>query len=104
MNESQLIEFYSMKEQMKQLTKEQAEMRQEIRDGFARNDEKHEEMLQRFTKHIEEAIANMGKELDKKADKDNSWAERVWIGLFGIVGAGIIGAVGYAIVHAYKTM
>ena len=100
----QTKEFYQMQTEMKNLTKEQAEMRQEIREGFVRNDLKHEEMMNHLSQQVTNMNVQFGVELQKKADKDNSWAEKVWIALFGIVGAGLIGAVGYAIVRAYQTM
>jgi galactokinase/mevalonate kinase-like predicted kinase len=98
MNIDQTKEFYQMQTEMKNLTKEQAEMRQEIREGFVRNDLKHEEMMEKFTQTIKEITDSFDNKLDKKADKIYETAVKAFIGVIVMSG---LGAVGYAIIHAY---
>ncbi len=94
-------QFVIMQQDIAHLKDDVREIKGDVKTLIDNLDQRFMDMANHNASEIVKATMEFQKELDKKADIDNSWGETVWIWVFRTIGAGVIGTIGYTIFHAY---
>ena len=90
-----------MQEDITHLKNDVGEIKADVKELISNLDQRFADMINHNSSEIVKATMEFQKQLEGKADKDNSWGETVWMWVFRIIGAGVVTAIGYAILHAY---
>ena len=104
MNELEKEKFIRMQEDITHLKDDVQEIKGDVKELIANLDQRFLDMTNHNSSEVVKVAMGFQKQLEKKADVDNSWGETVWIWVFRTIGAAVFIAAGYAIIHAYTSI
>lgn len=92
-----------MQSDINHLKSDVSEIKSDVKELISTLDERFAEVVTHNSSEIMKLTLEFKEKMDKKADIDKSWAEKVLTAIAYMLLTGIVGAVGYAIVHAYTS-